>query len=712
MNNKRLLQVLILLLAFQGYTQSKKVADKYFEQFAYVKAAKLYEAIYQKGDSSKYILSRLGDSYYNNAETKEAEKWYKKLIKTYRVNDDYLFKYAQALRSNGKYKKSDSLLSTIDKESLLAINKETEFLLSEEKNKDNRISIRNLALNTPFSDFGGFVYNDEVYFASSSPTTTNKKKQKLYKWNNQPFLNIYRANSYVSRLEDTEKDSVFELEQKKILPAPVNTQYHESNAIITKDGKTMYFTRVNSSDGKRTRKDRKNTINLKLFKAKFKDGKWSDVTELPFNSDEYSVGHPALSPDEKTLYFTSDMPGTLGSTDIFKVSVKGDTYGKPVNLGSVVNTSNKEMFPFIGADNTLYFSSNGHLGLGLLDIFQTKLNEDGTYSEITNLGYPFNSERDDFSFYMDEKGSKGFFSSNRKNGKGDDDIYSFIIYKEEKKKVCSQIIAGVVKDSRTQEPVPLATVKLVDSRGEVIREALSDDKGEYRIENIPCFNKKYIVNGTKLDYKPDSKMVVSTKENGKEIQVDLTLKPLIIGNQIVISPIYFDFNKSNIREDAQYELEDIVTVMDNNPDMVIKIESHTDSRGGKDYNRKLSDRRAKSTRNYIISRGISPDRIESAIGYGEDQLLNHCDDARQRKCTEEEHQLNRRSYFYIVEGGKNVNVENKKPKVIDKSFKSRQRLIRKKSSSSDNLLKLLNSFKKEKAMNRKKNKCKKTESCS
>lgn len=703
-----LLPLILVFCATQSFAQSKRVADRYYEQFAYPKAAKLYEAIYKKGDSSKYILNRIADSYYKNAETKKSEFWYGKLVQIYKdsVSNDVLFKYAQSLRSNGNFVKSDSLLAFIDKESLLEIKAETNYLLSKENNKNTRISIRNLALNTEYSDFGGFVHNSEVYFASASPR--NIKKQKLYRWNNQPFLNLYKADSYVAPLEETEKDSIYELEGKRILPSPINTKYHESNAIFTKDGKTMYFTRVNF-DGRKTRKDKKNTINLKLFRAKLIRGRWDEVTELPFNSDEYSVGHPALSNDEKTLYFTSDMPGTLGESDIFKVAIKGDKFGEPKNLGEVINTPDKEMFPFIGEDGTLYFSSNGHIGLGLLDIFQTKLKEDGTYNKVSNLGEPFNSARDDFSFYIDKKGHKGFFSSNRKNGKGDDDIYSFIIYEE---KVCHQTIYGIVRDVKTKNPIANATVKLVSQSGEVVREVFSNEKGEYTFNEMPCEALKYSIHGSKLDHKPDTKVALTTvKEDGKRIKADLNLIPLIIGNQIVINPIYFDFDKSNIREDAQYELEDIVTVMNNHPKMVIKIESHTDSRGKKEYNRSLSDRRAKSTRDYIISRGIDANRIESAIGYGESQLLNHCDDKHRNKCTEEEHQLNRRSYFYIVSGAENVNVENKKPTVIDKSFKSRQHLIRKKQASKSNLLNLLNNFKKEKARSKKRDKCTKNDNC-
>ncbi|TYP96066.1 WD40 repeat protein [Tenacibaculum adriaticum] len=653
----------LIIFATQNFAQSKRVADRYYHEFSYVRAAKLYEAIYQKGDSSAYILKRLGDSYYKNAETEKAEFWYNKLTKNFKNTEtDYLFKYAQVLRSNGKYQKSDSLflvLAAEDKMSSLKEEIENEsYFIDYSNTKEKRISIRNLAINTPYSDFGGFIINsDETYFASAAPK--DSRKQKLYRWNNQPFLNIYMANNYIMPLEESERDSVLELEYKTLIPPPVNTQYHESTPVFTKDGKTMYFTRVNF-DGKKLKSDKGETINLKLYKAKYYKGNWLDVTELPFNNNDYSIGHPALSIDEKTLYFVSDMPGGFGETDIYKVNITEDGYSEPVNLGSTVNTKGKEMFPFVGEDNTLYFSSNGHIGLGLLDIFQTKILENNTYSKAVNLGYPFNSKKDDFSFYLDKSSRKGFFSSNRDKGKGDDDIYSFIIYDDPKPEICFQTITGIIRSKHDNSPIAFAKVKLIDSKGEVVKEVVSSEDGSYKLEEVPCGDRKYVVHSSKLDFKSNSNNITTTMKKGKVIDVDLTLAPLIIGNQIVINSIYFDFNESDIREDAEYELENIVIVMNNHPDMIIKIESHTDSRGEKEYNRKLSDRRAKSTRDFIISRGITPDRIESAIGYGEDQLLNNCDDANRKKCTEEEHQLNRRSYFYIVKGGSGVDIENKK----------------------------------------------------
>ncbi len=666
MGLKKVVYLLIMVFVANSFAQSKKVADRYYDEFSYVQSAQIYKALVEeKKDSSKHVISRLADSYYNNADTEEAEFWYKNLVSRFKDNLEpkYLFKYAQVLRSNGKYKKSDSIflsMNSSDKSNRQEELKKENYLLDYSIDKEMRIGVRNLAINTEYSDFGGFLLNGKVYFTSAIPS--GDKRQKLYKWNNQPFLNIYKADEEIQTLEESIKDTVLTVHNPRLIDNPISSEYHESTPVFTKDGKTIYFTR-NNYNGKKVGRDKKNTSNLKIYKASFVNGYWLNVKELPFNGDDFSVGHPALSPDEKTLYFVSNMPGGYGATDIYKVAIKGkNEYGTPVNLGETINTSDKEMFPFVGDDNTLYFSSNGHLGLGLLDIFQSKIKEDRTFSPVKNLGDPFNSKRDDFSFYINEDGKKGFFSSNRKKGKGDDDIYSFYIYTDPI--ICTQSVSGVITESANKNPIDGAVVKLVNNQGEVVLETLSNAKGEYIFKEVLCDN-IYTIFANKLDHRTSKKQQVTIgKESG--VKADLSLVPLIVGNQIVINPIYFDYNKSIIRDDAQYELENIITVMNNHPEVIIKIESHTDARGPRDYNRKLSDRRAKSTRDFILSRGISKNRIESAIGYGEDNLLNDCNDANKNKCSEQEHQKNRRSYFYIVRGTDKIKARQEAEKIAVK----------------------------------------------
>lgn len=645
---KRKLVFIVSFISLCITAQSKYTADRYFKEFNYPKAVELYTQIYNKGDKSDLVLSRIADSYYFNVETEKAEKWYKKLLDTHKnVSSEHLFRYAQSLKSNGKYDLSDQIMMRLDevdkfdsRSDKLELTPNYVELYSKESG--DVLSINNVSINTKYSDFGGFGTGDTFYFASASPTKNTKGK--LYKWNRQPFLNLYKATSI------TVDSSLIDLKEKTILSEPIQTHYHEANAIITKSGRTMYFTRDNY-DGETTRRSKDRRVKLKLYRATREKGKWANIQELPFNSNEYSVGHPALSPDEKTLYFVSNMPGGYGNTDLYKVDIfAGNKYGNPINLGSKINTEGREMFPYVGADNTLYFSSDGHLGLGALDIFESKIDKENNFGKVTNIKAPFNSKLDDFGFWISEDYKKGFFSSNRKGGKGDDDIYSFTLDRtarpELDKAECTQSISGLVTEVGTNKIMPNTIVKLLDKEGKIINQTTSDKNGMYTF-SVSC-EQGYKVIATANDYRPDFKAVFTTPETNFNNRADLALKALIVDNQIKLNPIYFDLDKSFIRPDAEYELENIVSVMRNHPQMKIRIESHTDSRASRAYNRKLSDRRAKSTRDFIISRGISSSRIVSAIGFGEDRLLNRCDDANKHKCSEEEHQKNRRSYFYIV----------------------------------------------------------------
>ena len=645
---KKYTTVILLFLVSLSFGQGKYAADKYFKEYAYVKSAELYHGIYKKGDSTKLVVSRLADSYYFNTNTIDAERWYEKLFSLYEkegISSEYYFRYAQCLKSNGKYKESDVWLLKIKQNNkgdsrVMALLNKTNYFDEYSNNEKVFVNVLNVSTNTSYSDYGVSVVEGGVLFSSTRPNLAIKKR-RLYKWNQQPFLNIYFAKDSLMGANSSVKGLDLYAAEKL---ENVNTRYHEASAIVTKDGNTMYFTRDNY-DGKKLGIDKKRTSHLKIYKAELSAGEWTNIQELPFNSNSFSSGLPALNADETELYFVSDMPGGFGATDLYKVAVleNGD-FGKPENLGASINTESREMFPYISANNVLYFSSDGHIGLGALDVFESKISSNG-YSNPSNLGNPINSPRDDFSFVIVEEQRKGYFSSNRKGGKGDDDIYSFAVYH------CKENITGVVFDSNSKTVLRNAQVKLVDHDGNVIKRTNTDDKGVYSFESVDC-ETRFIVFADKVDYKSGIANLLTTGIDGETLKINVPLTPLVIEDQIVLSPILFDFDKSNIREDAAYELENIVTVMNAHPKMHIKIESHTDARGEKEYNRNLSDRRAKSTRDYIISRGIAADRIESAIGYGEDQLLNDCNDARLNTCSKEAHQKNRRSYFYIIKSTK------------------------------------------------------------
>ncbi|MFD2568567.1 OmpA family protein [Pseudotenacibaculum haliotis] len=638
------------------FAQSKRTAEKYFNNFEYVKSAELYEKIYQKGDSSFLVLSRLGDSYYFNAISKKSEFWYEKLFTTIpeeEIPAEYYFKYAQSLKSNKNYKRSDDWLRKFRAKSLEdSRGKEIEgnknYLNELTKERKKIVTLNNVSINTAYSDFGGFISGDSLIFSSTSPGV--EKGRKLYKWNNQPFINVY-VGAQKKLKGNKEKEYRYDVTEARQMLS-INTKYHESSVIITKDGNTKYFTRNNYL--KKLRADNKRTVHLKLYKAEKIDGRWDNITELPFNSNDYSIGHPALSNDEKTLYFVSDMPGGIGQTDLYKIQILEDgSFGEPENLGKTINTEGREMFPFVAADNTLYFSSDGHLGLGLLDVFASR-QEEGTYKAIDNLGSPFNSPKDDFAFVIDDTNAYGYVSSNREGGKGDDDIYSFTI--REPEPPCMQNITGIVKDKKFETPLKDAKIVLTDEQGKIVAEQITKVSGEFAF-TLPC-NKLYKVTASKQYYKPDSNEFKTTEKRDLILNLDFNLGVIDEftyndRNELMIriDPIFFDYNKSNIRPDAAKELDRIVSIMNRFPKLIIESTSHTDARGKARYNESLSDRRAKSTVRYIISKGISEDRIIGK-GYGESKLTNNCVDndshSNRVKCTEEEHQANRRSEFLIT----------------------------------------------------------------
>lgn len=635
----KFLLIILVLSSSLTFAQSK-VADKFFENYAYVRASELYEEAVNNGDDSEHVLTRLGDCYYNNSNAATAAKWFKRAIDKYPdINPEYLYKYSIVQRSLGNHEDANAWLQKFqdarsdDSRSNIPIN----ITLIEELSSTEKVyvEVTNLDVNTEFSDFGGYEHDGKLYFASGRSTSETGSSKK-YDWNEEPFLDLYQVDV-------TNNNGLKSYGREGFIRADrVNTDLHEASVAITNDGKTIYFTRDNVNKRNRKSFDKEGTTHLKIYKASLSGEAWSDIEELPFNDDSFSTGHPALSPDNKTLYFVSDRPhdDALGQTDIYKVAINDDgSYGEPVNLGAGINTEGREMFPFVAKDSTLYFSSDGYLNLGLLDIYRSDFIKDSN-SKPKNMGAPFNSGADDFAFYINPEDETGYFSSNREGGKGNDDIYSFAAYE------CKQTVNGIARNADTQEPLNEVTIEIINEAGKIIQTVVTGADGAYSYE-IDC-NTAYTIRGSKQDYKDDVQKMIATSANDFEHNVDLNLIPLCFENEIVINPIFFDFDKWDIRTDAKVELENIVSVLRDNPTMVIKIESHTDSRGTDRYNMKLSDRRAKSTRDYILSRNIAPERIESAIGYGESQLLNECSNGV--KCSKAKHQLNRRSKFLIVQG--------------------------------------------------------------
>ncbi|RKT00464.1 OmpA family protein [Flavobacterium sp. 123] len=635
--------VFFSLIILQGFAQRAKVAsaDKQYDQYAYVDAIATYERVAEKGYKDEKMFQKLGNAYYFNAELYKAVKWYDELfIMNKDQESEYYYRYSQCLKSVGDYAKADKMLEEFNKKS--GNDKRAKLYMShknyleEIKANSGRYNIENAGINSEFSDYGSSFSGNKLVFTSARDTGGISKK--VFKWTNQSFTNLYSS--------DVKQNGV--LGEPTLFSKNINSKFHESTPVFTKDGTTMYFTRNNYLDGKKG-KDSKRIVLLKIYKATKRNNKWVNVIALPFNSDEFSVAHPALSPDEKTLYFASDMPGTLGQSDLFKVSINLDgSYGRPENLGATINTEGKETFPFITDDNNeLYFSSDGRPGLGGLDIFVAKVEKDNLFKEIHNVGSPVNGPQDDFAFLIDNKSKNGFFTSNRDGGLGYDDIYKFT---ETKKLTCEQVLAGIITDQETALVLPESKVSLFDEKFQIIKEYISDDKGYYTFE-VDC-GRTYYVRVEKREYLTKEVPVIIEKITGKtdlSLALEKRTKPIQIGTDLAktlnIPIIYFDLDKSFIRKDAAFELEKVVAVMKQNPNMYIDVRSHTDSRQTQQYNKELSEKRAKSTIAWMIKQGIESSRL-TGKGYGETQLINKCADGI--SCTEQEHQANRRSEFIII----------------------------------------------------------------
>lgn len=650
---KNIITIILIFISTVGFAQSKyKKADRLFERMQYIEAASEYERAIDRGDNSMEVLQKAGDAYYFNTDMEKANKWYDILMSDYlkTVDPEYIFRFSHTLEGMGQHKLAKKWMKefstrTLQKDARANKYAQKDTTIEDILNLEAQFTLKNLSINTNNSDFGPMYYGDRLVYSSAIDTSYYHKR--TYNWNEQPFLNFQ-----LGRINATDTD----VEYLNEFSEEINTKYHEATLAFSPNEEKVYFTR-NNYNGKLGR-DGEGVNHLKLYSADLNVSlnekvEWHNIKELPFNSDDYSVGHPTVSKDGKQLYFVSDMPGSIGATDIYVVDVLDDNeYSQPRNLGPKINTAGREMFPYI-TNNKLYFASDGHLGLGGLDVFESKYND--VFENPINLGAPLNSQLDDFSYIVDEDTNLGFVCSNRAGGKGDDDIYSFDrnpLEKKEGESICDPSVTGYVSNTITGERIASVTVKLFDESGKELAETQTNLNGNYAFKsNLNC-NTRYDVKVSKVGYNPNEKPFMTSKD-GKEIIVPLGLKIKDEGIfedrglvKIKIGIIYFDLDKSFIRNDASIELNKVVLMMNQYPNMVINIESHTDSRSPDDYNLELSDRRAKEARDYIVAQGISAERILSAIGYGETQTVNNCKNGV--PCSEAQHQLNRRSEFIII----------------------------------------------------------------
>ena len=610
-----------IAISFTVSAQNKntKTADKLFARFEYIDAAKAYLKLVENGKADPYVYKQLADAYYNMFNSAEAVKWYAKATETNQDAETY-YRYAQMLKAEGKYEDANKQMR---KFAAVAPNDLRAKAFNENPNylpklldKSKAYNVKSSELSSDKSDFGAVLYDNTVYFASA-----RNGARKNYGWTDEPFLDIYKAD-YNADGTITNATNISE----------INTKWHDGPATVTADGTTMYFT-SESYNEKISEKDKKANAKFSqiyLYKATKSGSSWAEVTPLPFNGKTYSTSNASISRDGKTLYFASNRPGSIGGSDIWKVAVNADgTYGEPQNLGKKVNTEGNENFPFIADDNTtLFYASSGKPGLGGLDVFQVDLSSG---AEAANLGKPVNTEKDDFAFTFNGSKKVGFLASNRN---GNDDI--FVV-----NPICAVDVLIVVTDAKTGAILTNASVSILDDKKNVIATEMSNAKGEvgYRVE---C-DRAYVVQASKDGYEGNTFAV--TKSKGPTAKVDAALQPIdviVTETEIILKPIYFEFDKSNITQEGAFELDKLVQVMKNNDKMVIMAKSHTDSRGSDQYNLLLSDRRAKSTVQYIISKGIDASRI-SGKGMGELEPKEVCS-----PCTEAQYAQNRRSEFLLV----------------------------------------------------------------
>jgi len=621
---KKIVSTFSLLLLFTtSFAQNKSTekADKLFESYQYVGAIEEYTKLADGKNAGAYVYLQLANSYFNIFNNEEASKWYAKAVdgKTKLDSENY-YRYAQTLKSLGKYKEAnrqmDVFASLVPNDSRAKEHKLNPDYIPSLNSKTKLFDVSSTSIkNKGESDFGAFLSNDnELYFAS---TRTNKKTDK---WNNQPYLDIYKSirNANGSFSEPVE---VSEL----------NTPFHDGPVTISADGNTMFFARDGHSEGQFQKSKSSNTKvgQQGLYKASKLDGKWTNIIALPINSKEYSVTNPSLSSDGKTLYFASNMPGGLGESDIWKLSITGSNYGKPENLGSKVNTAGKENFPFITEDATLYFASTGKQGFGGFDVFKINLNEK---EEAQNVGQPLNSEKDDFGFSFNKKANVGYFSSNRN---GSDAIYGA-------SPICKSQAIVLVTNKKTGAIINNANVSILDSKGNTIETTLTNSSGKVNY-NIDC-NTNYSLNVTAPNFETATFSI--SKVNSGEVTIPAELVPvevIITDKEVILNNVYFEFDKSHITSQGASELDKLVSVMKEYKTMVIFVKSHTDSKGTVSYNTKLSEQRAQATVQYLMSKGISKDRI-SGKGFGSSEPKINC----LANCTEEENAQNRRSEFLIV----------------------------------------------------------------
>lgn len=693
-----LITVLTSPLLAQEQPGNSGQARSLFDRYEYAKSLAVYLQLANKNNPKVSSIEGVADCYRLLNDYTSAETWYARLAGMPGARPIDTYYYAETLLRNGKLDKAKTAYNQYFAKN--GSKQQLEFKLATcdsaaawIKSPTNYETIAEPTMNTPSADWGvNYAGKTALVFTSDRKVEdfSIKKPKDKHKGDWLKMFNYDLINRFTEEMHFDNSGSI-----------NLSADYHTGPMVLTASGDTAYIT-ITTREGKsRIPTDRTNgseriyTRRLELLRAIKKDDKWGSFTRFPYNNvRSYSVGHAALSKNGQIIYFTSDMPGGLGGTDIWYCEkMTNGSWSRPVNCGNAINTAADEAFPAIGGDDRLYFASKGLPGMGGFDLFSAK-GARGQWSNPVNLKYPINTTADDFCL-VTRDGLSGYLSSNRAGGKGSDDIYSFTI--DNKKAgprlpennivavkptvvtpapgsvppetgtpsapaakfpviatpplvaavpVGTFILQGGISDSETSQGIDSVTVLLKSARGQVISGSLVPANQTFLFK--AARGQDYILEVRKKGYYPATRQITANDIPGTgTVNLKLQLEPLEIGKTFILRNIYYDLNRASIRKDAMAELDKLVALMKENPSLRIELSSHTDSRGSDYYNMLLSQARAISAVAYIKRRGIAANRMV-AKGYGETHLLNKCGNGV--PCSEEDHQENRRTEIKVIGG--------------------------------------------------------------
>jgi peptidoglycan-associated lipoprotein len=615
---------------FIGCSSSQYIeGNRFYNNLGFGKAIPLYEkALEDKNIPDAKV--KLADSYRRVNNSVKAEYWYSQVVTLPQSKPEHKLYYARALIKNGKCEEAIKWLDLYAKENPAdksAQSMKNSCLLQQSFIVDSALyHVNKIRFNSSgLSDFSPVFYKEGIVFSSERTTAG---PDKFSSWTNRPFLDLFYSK--------IDRNNI--VGEPQPLKGKINSKYNEGPITFNREENVAYFTR-NNFENRKAKKDNDGIVNLKIYKSSLVGDEWTHIESLSFNSDLYSNGHPTLTTDGLTMYFVSDRPGGFGGTDIYMTTLKDGKWSDPVSPVEGINTFGDEMFPYLYNDTTLYFASNGLPGMGGLDIYYS-IKRNGTWTDPVNVGYPINSNRDDFGYVADATGYSGYFSSNR-DGSGEiDHLYSFV---KDRKKL---VLDGLVVEIGKQVPVTGAKVEISVKAGQPKQIISTNEYGIFNYHLDPLLD--YIITVSKKGYLTQTKEISAMKMDGDTIKVVFELELIEIDKPIVLQNIYYDFEKWNLRSDATLELDKLSAIMNDNPGIKIELSAHADSRGTAKYNQRLTQKRAESVVEYLISKNISVERMIPR-GYGESKPVNGCVDGV--ICSEEMHQQNRRTEFIIIEVG-------------------------------------------------------------